>query len=241
MLAEENIPIQSGRLGGDIHLPSTAKLELVAFIARELPGWRDHPDRPKKLGETSLTEHLCDHLNSATYFSTEWSHVQFRTETGDEVQGGRKIDLTAKPRAAAIIIENRRHSHFDSLFPIECKRLPTPKEKGRDEREYVTTNPGTTGGIQRFKQGCHGANHEFAAMIGYIQEHDSGHWLQRINGWVRELATDRNSGWSDADLLEQLGDDSKSKVSALRSRHHRSVELGDCEIRHLWVEMNLAI
>ena len=141
MLAESSNEIQSGSLDQDVHLPSTAKLELVAFIGQELPRWRDHPDRPDKQTETTLTEHLCDHLNGAAYHSTEWSHVQFRTETGDETRGGRKIDLTVKPRGGALVIEGRRHSQFDALFPIECKRLPTPAERDRDEREYVIPNP----------------------------------------------------------------------------------------------------
>ena len=114
MLAESSNNVQLGRLDQDIHLPSTAKLELVGFIAQELPRWRDHPDRPNKDGETTLTEHLCDHLNSAAYHSTEWSHVQVRTETGDETRGGRKIDLTVKPRGLALIIEGIFRHNFGS-------------------------------------------------------------------------------------------------------------------------------
>ena len=187
MLTDSFDIVQSGRLDRDIHLPYTAKLELVCFIAEELPRWRDHPDRPTAHAETTLTEYLCDHLNSAAYYSTTWSHVQFRTETGDETRGGRKIDLTVKPRAATLIIEGRRHSQFDALFPIECKRLPTPTGKDRDEREYVTTEPGTTGGIQRFKFGYHGAAHTFAAMIAYVQEQSFSHWLCQVNCWIRDL------------------------------------------------------
>ncbi|GAH64839.1 unnamed protein product, partial [marine sediment metagenome] len=128
MLADSfNIDYSAGKLDPEIHLPSTVKLELVGFITMELPRWRDRPDRPKAHAETILTEHLCDHLNSTAYYSTVWSHVQFRTETGDETRGGRKIDLTVKPRGAVFIIEGRRHTQFDALFPIECKRLPTPK------------------------------------------------------------------------------------------------------------------
>ena len=238
MLAESAQNVQSGNLDSDVHLPSTAKLELIAFITEELPRWRDHPDRPIKQNETTLTEHLCDHLNSATYYSANWSHIQFRTETGDESRPGRKIDLTVKPRAVAIFIENRRHSQFDSLFPIECKRLPTPKEKDRDEREYVITESATTGGIQRFKDGHHGAGHSFAAMIGYVQEHNCGHWLKQVNAWIQEMASAASPGWSDADLLEQLSHDSRMKVSTIKSRHQRAGNLSDCDICHLWIEMN---
>lgn len=238
MLANSSNDVQSGRLDQDIHLPATAKLELVDFIAQELPRWRDHPDRPDKENETALTEHLCSCLNSATYYSTIWSHIQFQTETGDETHGGRKIDLTVKPRAAVLIIENRRHTQFNALFPIECKRLPTPKEKNRDEREYVITEPGTTGGIQRFKFGHHGSTHKFGAMIGYVQEQTSSHWLGRVNGWIRDLSQKSNSAWNDSDTLQSLNDDSVAGLCTFDSRHSRPGGLADCELRHLWIRMN---
>ena len=238
MLAESSHDVQSGRLDQDIHLPSTAKLEIVGFIAQELPRWRDHPDRPNKEGETTLTEHLCDHLNSAAYHSTEWSHVQFRTETGDETRGGRKIDLAVKPRGVALIIEGRRHSQFDALFPIECKRLPTPKDADRDEREYVVTNPGTTGGIQRFKFGYHGAAHKFAAMIAYVQAETFSLWLTQVNGWIRSLSGTPDAVWNESEVLQPLSEDSVAGLCALSSRHHRGSSLGECELRHLWIRMN---
>ena len=238
MLAENSKTVQSGGIGRDIHLPSTAKLELVGFIADELPRWRDHPDRPNATAETDLTEFLCDHLNSAAYFSTVWSHVQFRTETGDETCGGRKIDLAAKPRGGALILEGRRHSQFDTLFPIECKRLPTPKDKKRDEREYVITVPGSTGGIQRFKFGHHGAAHTFAAMIAYVQEQTCSHWLHRVNKWILDLSKEPLTEWRKTDLLELLDDDATSRICKLVSRHRRANGLPDCELRHLWISMN---
>lgn len=238
MLANSSNDVQSGRLGRDIHLPATAKLELVEFISQELPRWRDHPDRPSKQGETTLTEHLCDHLNSAAYHSTEWSHVQFRTETGDEARGGRKIDLAVKPRAAAIFIEGRRHSQFEALFPIECKRLPTPEEKDRDKREYVITEPGTTGGIQRFKFGCHGSVHKFAAMIAYVQEQTLPHWLVQVNGWICDLSSKADSGWSISDFLQSVEDDPGAGTCKLRSRHQRGGGLDQIDLHHLWIRMN---
>ena len=238
MLADNTPHVCSGRLEREIHLPSESKLSLMDFIAQELPRWRDHPDRLFRESETGLTEHLADHLNSATDYSTDWSHVQFRCETGDEAKPGRKIDLTIKPKAAVIFIEGRKHTQFDALFPIEAKRLPTPKDKDRDEREYVITEPGSTGGIQRFKFGHHGATHEFSAMIGYVQEKSFDHWLGKVNGWIHQLANGNQSSWSDADALEMLQSDSTSRICALKSRHERPAGLKPCELRHLWVQMN---
>lgn len=229
---------QSGRLHPEIHLPSTAKLELVSFIAEELPRWRDDTNRPIANTETKLTEHLCDYLNSAACISSTWDHIQFRTEVGDERQGGRKIDLAVKPLAAVLIIEGRRHSQFDMLFPIECKRLPTPTGRERDKREYVITEIGSTGGIQRFKLGLHGAAHNFAAMIAYVQEQSCSYWLDQVNCWIKDLAKATAPTWSNSDVLELLSEDLINGVSAFKSEHHREGGLNTCELRHLWLQMH---
>lgn len=209
----------------------------MSFIAGELPQWRDHPDRPPRESETGLTEHLADHLNSATAYSVDWSHVQFRCETSDEAKPGRKIDLAVKPKAAVIHIAGRRHSQFDALFPIEAKRLPTPRGRDRDEREYVITDPGSTGGIQRFKFGHHGSRHDFAGMIGFVQEESFEYWFEKLNGWIQQLAKQAIGGWSIEDLLEPAGDVSRQGVQGLKSKHLRSGR-NPCDLHHLWIQMS---
>ncbi len=143
-----------------------------------------------------------------------------------------------KPRAASLVIEGRRHSQFDPLFPVECKRLPTPKGKGRDEREYVITEPGSTGGMQRFKFGHHGAAHEFVAMIAFVQEHSFQHWLDKLNGWICGLALAPNSAWNSDEALHIVDESKESKVCSLASKLHRSIDLGSCGMQHLWIQMN---
>lgn len=237
MLADStHIAPQIGRLDQDIHLPFTAKLALIDFITEELPRWRDNPDRPKKDSETALTEYLCGYLNSAVYH-TKWSHIQFQTETTDETHSGRKIDLAVRPRAAVIIIEGRRHTQFDTLFPIECKRLPTPKGKDRDEHEYVISQFSTTGGIQRFKFGFHGAAHTFAAMIAYVQKHTCSQWFSEVNHWIRDLAAEPSSAWNDSEQLQSLSKNLDTKVHRFKSKHDREDDLGRLELHHLWIEM----
>jgi len=236
MLADLPISARAGRLEPEVQLPWTARYELLDFIADELPRWRDHPERKPETSETALTDQLCDHLNSAARFSVDW--IQFRTEIPDEVQRGRAIDLAPKPRGAVLIIEGRRHTQFDTLLPIECKRLPTPNDSGRDEREYVVTHPGTTGGIQRFKFGYHGSAHRVAAMIAYVQQLGFSHWLLQVNGWIRALSADTGSAWSDSDLLRQEKEDSARGLCILRSHHQREGEREELDLRHLWVKMN---
>lgn len=238
MLADFSIEIGAGRLKADIHLPGAARYALLDFIAEELPCWRDHPERRPETAETVLTDQLCSHLNSAARISAGWSRIQFRTEVPDEVKRGRAIDLVAKPCGVTLIIEGRRHTQFDSLLPIECKRLPTPREGNRDEREYVVTNPGTTGGIQRFKFGHHAAAHQVGAMIAYVQEDAFSHWLVRINGWIQSLAAETGSAWNTRESLVIIKEDSDRGLCTLRSCHRREGNREKCKLRHLWLKMN---
>lgn len=229
---------QSGALSRDVHLPAAFKGELLEFIANNLPRWRDDPERPKNTSETALTEHLCDYLTGSARLSPGWDILQFRTEIVDEQHKGRKIDLAPKPCGIALWIEGRRHTQYDSLIPIECKRLPTPKTRDRDEREYVIHRSGSTGGIQRFKSGYHGSLHAIAAMIGYVQEETPMFWHNRITGWIGELAESAQPGWTQKDMPEALIHDKILRVSKFRSFHDRENGQTAIELRHFWLEMN---
>lgn len=236
MLADHLPSSSTGKFVEDVQCSGTFKYELLDFIAGELPRWRDSPDRPSVASETDLTDQLCSYLNGAARHSDGWSRLQFRTEVGDERGKSRKIDLAVKPCGATFVVEGRRHTQFQTLLPIECKRLPTPKGKDRDEREYVFTRHSTTGGIQRFKNGDHGAEHRLAGMIAYIQEENAAHWQHRVSGWIKELA-ERQEGWSVDDDLTAIHSNA-GPVKRLRSTHVRAGALESLEIRHLWIEMN---
>lgn len=238
MLADVPIAVEAGRLESEIQLPGTARYALLDFIAEELPRWRDHPERESEVSEVRLTDQLCSYLNSAARRSIGWSHIQFRTEVPDEVKGGRAIDLAAKPCGVILLIEGRRHTAFDSLLPIECKRLPIPQGRDRDEREYVVTSHGTTGGIQRFKFGHHAAVHQLGAIIAYVQEMTFSHWLSKVNGWIQSLSAEVDSSWGGNDSLLLLREDSSMGLCVLRSDHQREGKPGRCELRHLWIKMN---
>lgn len=238
MLADFPITVQAGGLDPEVQLPGTARCELLDFIAEQLPCWRDNPTRPSRTAETDLTDQLCDHLNSAARMLDGWSWCQFRTEVPDETSPGRKIDLAPKPCGAVLVIKGRRHTQFDMLLPIECKRLPTPKGTDRDEREYVVTASGTTGGIQRFKSGFHGAKHCVGAMIAYVQDQTFAYWLKQVNGWIVSLAAAGDSEWSLSDSLTSANDDPSAGLRALDSHHRRANGLTAISLRHLWIRMN---
>jgi hypothetical protein len=226
-----------GNLSRDVQKPATFGRELLNFLANELPHWRDRPDRAKETSETILTSQLCAHLNSIARHSAGWDILQFRVEEADEYNKGRKIDLVPSPCGASICIEGRRHTDFDILMPIECKRLPTPEEKDRDEREYVFSQYSSTGGIQRFKAGHHGAAHTLGGMIGYVQEETTSVWDNRVSNWIGSLAGSQ-TGWTMKDLLHLEQIDTTRRLAVFRSSHERQNGLADIELRHIWIEMN---
>jgi len=225
-----------GTLARDVQLPRTSLYALLDFIASELPLWRDRPERRQdRNAETDFTSELSSHLSSAARYGG-WDFLTFKPEAPDEVVRGRKIDLAATPCGARVLVGERIYYDLNILLPIECKRLPTPSEKGRDPREYVISSFNTTGGIDRFKVGLHGAAHLLAGMIAYIEEHDCAYWHQAITGWIDELGK-TSSVWSARDHLKAESTNPNARTASYASTHTRPNGLPDIELRHLWVEM----
>lgn len=238
MLADENlIGSSAGKLEPGLHRPRTWITALIDFIAAELPLWRDRADRRAATSETELTSQLCGHLNGVARKSPGWDALQFRVEEPDERQRGRRIDLVAAPAGEIIWIEGKRHSDFDPLLPIECKRLPTPSGRDRDKREYLRVARGSTGGVQRFKAGLHGAAHEHGAMVAYIQAGDIGTWSAQIDRWIRALVRARVADWQANDRLQFGRHDPDLKLALLSSTHDRAAGLQPIALTHLWIEV----
>ncbi|KLE35972.1 hypothetical protein [Aurantiacibacter luteus] len=238
MLADDGESVaRAGSLGTGIHFPGEWLGALVTFIGGVLPDWRDDPFREAATGETKLTAQLCARLNSASRHAPGWDFLQFRREEPDEADGRRAIDLAVAPSGEVIWIRGREYTEYRTLLPIECKRLPTPSASDRDEREYLISRFSSTGGVQRFKAGHHGASHEQAAMIGYVQTHDIGHWQAEIASWIDGIVKDATENWSAADKLAMIVHDGKRRMAALRSRHNRRADLNPIQIDHLWIEM----
>src|SRR3546814_5118302 len=124
-------------------------------------------------------------------------------------------------RSSVIWIEGRQYTEYQTLLPIECKRLPTPTGTDRDEREYLYSRFSTTGGVQRFKAGHHAASHARAAMIGYVQGRDIPAWSVQLDRWIEGLAGDAVEGWSDTDKLAMVEHDTIARIASLRSDHAR--------------------
>lgn len=238
MLADQGgTAAPAGTLDNSIFLPGEWLASLVGFIGSVLPGWRDDPARPVVTGETGLTAQLCARLNSQSRHTSGWDFLQFKREEPDETDGRRSIDLAVAPSGSIIWIEGREYSEYRTLLPIECKRLPTPAGTDRDEREYLISRFSTTGGVQRFKAGHHGAAHDRASMIAYVQNRDIAHWLAQLETWIDRLVGDGTEGWSARDKLAIMAHDDAVRMAALQSKHLRRPGLDPILIDHLWIEM----
>ena len=234
MLADEGATrIHTGTLAEGIHLAATSLISLLDYIAAELPIWRDRPGRKVETAETALTSQLCAHLISRARHSS-WDFLQFRVEEPDVVKKGRKIDLIAAPLSCVVWVEGRKHIDFDTLLPIECKLLPTPRGTGRDKREYLYNRHKSTGGVARFKAGHHGAAH---AIGGMIQSGSISDWHAKIDRWIGAMSRAKVVNWTTGDQITLRRHEPPERLAVLSSRHDRAGKLDPIDLRHLWIEM----
>jgi hypothetical protein len=208
---------------------------IIGFIERELPLWRDRPDRPPVTDERRLNETLCDHLDCAarhSFDSIRFCHEPYQTS-------GRAADLAVKP-GKQIFVEGVGYSVFEQLLPIECKRLPTPPDKRRSGCEYVHGLPGhRTGAIERFKHGLHGPTNRRALIIAYVQAGTFEHWLNVINDRLQRLAENNADDglWKPIETLTRTTPDCCKSMSRHR-RLQQNCSSPSVLIEHLWVLMN---
>src|SRR3546814_18200604 len=119
-------------------------------------------------------------------------------------------------RSSVIWIEGRQYTEYQTLLPIECKRLPTPTGTDRDEREYLYSDFSTTGGVQRFKAGHHAASPARAAMIGYVPVRDIPAWSVQLDRWVEGLAGEDVEGGSETGTIGMMESDTISQHAHIR-------------------------
>jgi hypothetical protein len=215
-------------------VPNTLVEETLAFVRRELAGWRDDPERPKESAEEKLNLQLCKYLNVRARHGFPMAFFNH-----EEPQGPyRRIDLSVTPESI-IVAGARTHTKYDPYLVMEGKRLPAPA-KAR-EQEYVTGGQKITGGLQRFKLGLHGGNLDIGAMIAYVQDDKLDAWLEIINGWIGALHdTDCTEGckWSKNEALDSYKSDEKDRTASCQSKVNRiSASTAEILIHHFWIAM----
>lgn len=153
--------------------PERLYVVLLSFIDQTIDGFRPLTEQA---AEDAITADLSRYLN--IHASTGNLPFVF-------VNQDLRADIGVHGRA--YIPENSQKFCW-----IEAKRLPTPKERSRDEREYVFVDHAQyegNGGIERFKLNKHGGSLPISIMIGYVQEGDFDFWLEKVNNWLCMYST----------------------------------------------------
>jgi len=219
--------------------PGTLASKTIDFVQEQIPFWRDDPSRPNEQSENKLNLQLCKFLDSNarnTFPMVRFDHEEYQN-------GHSSVDISASPATEITIGASLYNTIYDPFIVFECKRLPAPSHDR--EKEYVTGGiKHKNGGIQRFKLGLHGANHDMVAMIGYLQEGSASDWHEIINKWIIELSNGTVADvcvWNMSDMLDKLEVDSSKGIANCRSTHNRSgsVKSNKILIRHLWITMHM--
>lgn len=194
--------------------PNKLIQKLLSYIGEGLPlfpkseEFRDVLIKKKNENQHSqaLTLYLTNRCQSAFNFSRE-----------NAQKGSSTIDIAVYKRSVLI-------------FTIESKLLPTPKQKGRLEHEYVY---GKGAGIQRFKDGQHGVDNEDnqfsdSGILAFIKANNFDFWLGKVNQWILD------ANWQ---VSEQLQKVEFGEVATLRSAHARQ-DGSMIRLHHFWVSVS---
>ncbi|MGD9661219.1 MAG: hypothetical protein AB7U63_08095 [Porticoccaceae bacterium] len=205
--------------------------QTIDFIWSSLLPWKNDPDRPFAEAEEDLNGQFHDFLQSRA--NEEFPMVYFRHEQRQE--GRRKVDLSAKP-VQSVTIQGVAYSKYQPIIVIEGKRLPAPT-KSR-EREYVTGGESVSGGIQRFKLGMHGKDHETVILLGYVQKKPLQDWYDCINAWISELAKTHPCDWNVRESLSEFQNSDSDERAKSVSVHPRTMGCKSQTIRilHFWIQ-----
>lgn len=209
----------------------------IDFVSDALIPWSQDTERQKGQAEHQLNE---DTLNTQFFHFIQGyaKQVGFDMVTfGREMpqKGQRKADFSISPYLPTTI-HGTRYNCYEPFLVIEGKRLTSKLPKNR-KREYLTgEGKKTSGGIQRFKLGEHGANHEVAVIVGYVQSNLPLSWLGIINDWVEELAKQRKQEWQANEQLTLEVNCNNQLIKAI-SKHPRSCKItnSDIKLHHFWI------
>jgi hypothetical protein len=72
-------------------------------------------------------------------------------------------------------------------------------------------------------------------MIGYIQANDADYWLNKINGWIKELTIADSVFWNESDYLQEQ---KASKGNRYLSIHNRRKGLTPIILHHFWINLS---
>jgi hypothetical protein len=188
MLADIYKSMASGKL--EVPEIDSPIIAVVDFVGRILITFSDKYADSDIKNEKGLTQKLVLILNfhARREYYPFWFDKEYmeNPERGDSPQ----VDIgTITTLEEGIVIGAKTYTD-ESFFSMEAKRLGNLGGKrskeyliGRyEKKKYIHC-----GGVERFKQGKHGRDLEYGAIIGYVQEHDFTYWYDRINLWIDDL------------------------------------------------------
>jgi hypothetical protein len=238
MLADTHKSMASGKIEGpeiDAHI-----IAVVDFVERILITFSDKYSDSHIKNEKGLTQKLVLILTSyalreyySFWFDKEYMEIPGR---GDSPQ----VDIGVISTIEEGIVIGAKTYTDESFFSMEAKRLGNLGKKrskeyliGRYENEkYIHC-----GGVERFKQGKHGRNLEYGAIIGYVQEHDFTYWYGCINSWIDDLIQKNVYSPVPWLLKDKLQKDyirsTTAKFISITSRKNDFITLF-----HLWARLN---
>lgn len=209
---------------------------VIDFIHSAIPEFVEETKRGQIEVEDGLTQELCDILIDTC--NDDFPYYFFPQNMENPKNGNSpRTDFAAKTR------RKKTGDRREPFVQFEAKRLCSTLGKKR-EKEYVIgqyqgeKRTKNSGGIERFKNGTHGKTVNYAGLIGYLQDHSTDYWEEKINGWIQEEIQQPNDPtleWNVSDLLKP--EFQKQDHCQLYSQSHR-IENDPITFVHLWIDLS---
>ena len=238
MLTDIHRSIASGKIiGPEI---DASIITVVGCVEQVLIDFSDKYTNSKIKNEKGLTQKLVHML--AIHALREYHPFRFEKEYMEVPERGDspQVDIAAISTLEEGIVIDSKTYQGESFFAMEAKRLAKLGSNrlmeyliGRSEKGKYNS----CGGVERFKQGIHGRNLTYGAMIGYVHENDFAYWYDLINSWVDELINEKffsPANWLPKDKLQkEYIKSTTAKFLSVNSRQDDSITLF-----HLWARLN---
>jgi len=176
----------------------------------------------KKLNEEELTQEFVAHLRR--------NSGEFPFCVGQEKKDIYKL---AKGKPDIYFYSKEVADTTESIFDLEAKRLPPPKDKRREKEYVVGEGVKATGGLQRFKRELHGKGLTNCGMLAFIEQQNPLFWKSQINKWISDLCQTDNE-WSLDELLDEILQ--KDKFTYLVS-NLKKVSNQNSNMHHFWIDI----
>lgn len=202
----------------------------IEFIEETIIGFQEEYINADKDSEEKISEYLVQYL----IYKANIDGVVF-IFTREAIQKQKK----GNDRRADIGVL-RLPFDRSPFFIIEAKRLPTPGAKRKKEYVIGGVEREHSGGIERFKLGLHGSEHEKSAIIAYVEKEEFKFWVDEINSWIDELISlgpQHNICWTQEDKLVDEIELAPKKISKFRGSHSRT-NSNNIDILHYLMAIN---